>query len=171
MHERLQPAVTALQERFGAQIHEFAGEVNLILTPDQIMDACRALKEEFHFPFLAAETAVDYWPQEEPRFHVVYKLFSLDGENQMIGLRVPLSGNAPHIPTIQGIYREANWREREMFDMFGICFDNHPDLRRILMPADWEGHPLRKDYPLGYEEVRFTFNGSDLEKRKPHPRD
>ena len=71
-------------------------------------------------------------------------------------MRVPLDGNAPSLPTIEGIYPNANWHEREIWDMFGIRFEGHSDLRRILMPADWAGHPLRKDYPLGYEEVQFS---------------
>ena len=87
----------------------------------------------------------------------------------MLCLRVPLDGNVPHIPTIEGVYPGANWHEREVYDLFGIAFDGHSDLRRILMPHDWEGHPLRKDYPVGYEEVQFTFNAAEIATRKPHP--
>ncbi len=68
-------------------------------------------------------------------------------------LRAALDGNAPHLRTLESVYPNANWYEREVWDMFGIRFDGHSDLRRIIMPVDWEGHPLRKDYPLGYEEV------------------
>ena len=89
----------------------------------------------------------------------------------ILSLRVPLDGNAPHIPTIEKIYPGANWSEREIWDMFGIRFDGHSDLRRILMPHDWEGFPQRKDYPLGYEEVQFTFNLDEIDKRKPHPKE
>ena len=107
--------------------------------------------------------------EDKPRFHVVYHVFSFT-QKLTLGLRAPLSGNAPHLPTIVPIYPNANWSEREIWDMFGIRFDGHPDPRRILMPADWEGHPLRKDYPLGYEEVQFTFNVGDVEVRKPRPK-
>jgi NADH-quinone oxidoreductase subunit C len=72
-----------------------------------------------------------------------------------------------HLSTLESIYPGANWYEREVFDLFGIKFDNHSDLRRIIMPADWQGHPLRKDYPLGYEEVQFTFNFDEISLRKP----
>ena len=71
--------------------------------------------------------------------------------------------------TIEKIYPTANWFERELWDMFGIDIEDHSDLRRLLMPHDWEGHPLRKDYPLGYEEPQFTFNYNDIARRKPHP--
>lgn len=170
MDERIQPTVTTLQERFSAGIYEFRGEVDLIVKPEQIVDICRALRDEHGYTFLAEQTAVDYWPQEDPRFTVIYKMFTMD-TNLVIGVRVPLSGNDPHMPTVTGVYPSANWQERELYDMFGITFDNHPDMRRILMPADWVGHPLRKDYPLGYEEVQFTFNVGDIDRRKPHPHD
>jgi NADH-quinone oxidoreductase subunit C len=91
--------------------------------------------------------------------------------NRMIGLRVPLDGNAPTIPSITAIYANANWFERELWDMFGIRFDGHPDLRRLVMPYDWVGHPLRKDYPLGYEEVQFSFNFDEIDVRKPYAKE
>jgi NADH-quinone oxidoreductase subunit C len=84
---------------------------------------------------------------------------------------VPLEGNDPEMPSLIEVYPNANWFERELWDMFGLRFTGHPDLRRILMPFDWEGHPLRKDYPLGYEEVQFTFNYEDIEVRKPRPKE
>jgi NADH-quinone oxidoreductase subunit C len=116
---------------------------------------------------LVEQTAVDYWPQSSPRFHVVYRLRSLKN-NLIIGLRVPLEGELPELPTIEGVYRNANWFEREIWDMFGIKITGHSDMRRILMPHDWIGHPLRKDYPLGYEEVQFTFNYDEIDQRKPY---
>jgi NADH-quinone oxidoreductase subunit C len=166
MDEHLQSAVDALKERFAGQVNEFRGEVNLILAPEQIVDACRVLHDDFSFELLSEETAVDYWPQETPRFHVVYRVRSLL-HNLILGLRVPLNGNTPTIPSIVEVYQNANWFERELWDMFGIHVEGHPDLRRILMPYDWEGHPLRKDYPLGYEEVAFSFNQKEIDDRKP----
>ena len=119
---------------------------------------------------LAALSAVDYWPEEAPRFHVVYQYLSL-AKNIRLEIRVPLASEEIKIDSLSSIYPVANWFERELWDMFGIHVNNHPDLRRILMPADWEGHPLRKDYPLDYEEVQFTFNFEEIESRKPRPKD
>ncbi len=135
-----------------------------------IQAACQALRDEFGFDLLNEETAVDYWPEQSPRFHMVFRVRSLP-HNQMIGLRVPLDGNAPTMPSITGIYANANWFEREIWDMFGIHFDGHPDLRRVVMPYDWVGHPLRKDYPLGYEEVQFSFNFDEIDVRKPYAKE
>jgi len=111
---------------------------------------------------------VDYWPREGPRFHVVYHIRNTS-QNLIICLRVPLSGNFPELDTVEQDYPGANWYEREVFDMFGINFIGHSDLRRIMMPHDWVGHPLRKDYPLGYEEVQFTFNADEITARKLKP--
>ncbi|HEB66144.1 MAG TPA: NADH-quinone oxidoreductase subunit C, partial [Chloroflexi bacterium] len=86
-------------------------------------------------------------------------------------LRVPLDGNDAVLPTLEGVYPNANWYERELWDMFGIHIEGHSDLRRILMPHDWVGHPLRKDYPLGYEEVQFSFNQEEIMVRKAHPQE
>ena len=86
-------------------------------------------------------------------------------------VRVPLDGDEPVMDSVIAVYPVANWHERELWDMFGIRFNNHPDMRRILMPEDWVGHPLRKDYPLDYEEVQFSFNFEEIEQRKPRPQD
>ena len=156
-----------LQDRFGASTYEFRGDTSLILKVEQIVPACQTLRDEFSFELLAEQTAVDYWPELAPRFHVVYRLRSLK-HNLILGLRVPLDGNSPVMPTLTGVYANANWFERELWDMFGIRFEGHPDLRRVVMPEDWVGHPLRKDYPLGYEEVQFTFNFDEIDVRKPY---
>jgi NADH-quinone oxidoreductase subunit C len=170
MNEDIQKITSDLRERFQADIYEFRGEVSLILDAKDIQAACRALKEEYDFELLTEQTAVDYWPELEPRFHVVYRMRSLK-RNAIIGARVPLNGNSPTMPSLTGVYTNANWFERELWDMFGIRFEGHPDLRRVVMPADWVGHPLRKDYPLGYEEVQFTFNFDEIDLRKPYARE
>jgi NADH-quinone oxidoreductase subunit C len=170
MEENLQPAVAALAERFSAQVQEFRGETTLTLAVENVVAACRVLRDEFGFDLLADETAVDYWPQQEPRFHIVYQIRSIQ-KDLLLSLRVPVSALSPCVPTIEGIFPNANWHERELWDMFGIRFEGHSDMRRILMPYDWEGHPLRKDYPLGYEEVAFTFNAEEIDRTKPYAKE
>ncbi len=166
MDNAIQAAVSAMQERFGATPEESRGETTLLIAADQNVEIAAALRDEFKFNMLSDETAVDYWPQESPRFHVVYQLYSLPN-NVSLRLRVPLDGNTPRLRTMESVYPNANWYEREVWDLFGIRFDGHSDLRRILMPYDWAGHPLRKDYPLGYEEQQFTFNFKEIDLRKP----
>ena len=170
MDEKLQSALDFLAERFDAQVADYNVEKYLIIAPENIVEVCKVLRNEFAFDLLSELTAVDYWPEQEPRFHVVYQLYSIPDGNR-IGLRVPVSGTEPAVPTVEGIYPNANWHEREIWDMFGIHIENHSDLRRILMPYEWEGHPLRKDYPLGYEEVQFTFNYDEIDERKPYAKD
>ncbi len=167
MNEHLQSAIQALKERFGAGESALGGDYALVLTPENIVTACQTLRDEFDFDMLSELTAVDYWPQDEPRFNIVYQLHSLS-HNLYLCLRVPIPGKNPGLPTVEGLFPNANWHEREVWDMFGIKFEGHSDLRRILMPYDWEGHPLRKDYPLGYEEVQFSFNFDEIDKRKPY---
>ncbi len=110
---------------------------------------------DLRFAFLAELTAIDVWPRE-PRFEVVYILVSIE-HRARLRLRVTLPGDAAHIATASSIWPGANWLEREVWDMFGIFFDGHPDLRRLLMPDDWEGHPLRKDYPVQIRKKPETF--------------
>ncbi len=164
-------AVSILEAELGEQVSplaEFRGEKVVQVNREGIVAACRQLKEhpELSFDFLASLTAVDDWP-EEPRFAVDYRFYST-AKNHWTGLRVVASGEDAELPTIESVYPAANWHEREVYDMFGIVFTGHSDLRRILMPQDWEGHPLRKDYPLGYEEVQFTFNFDEIDRDKPY---
>jgi NADH-quinone oxidoreductase subunit C len=174
MDGKIQSIGAVFKERFGAELQESHGETSAIIGPEHIVAAARALRDEFGFELLTEETAVDYWPQLEPRtglagarFHIV-TLFRCLGDNLIFGIRVPLNGNAPTMPSLVEVYANANWFERELWDMFGIRFEGHPDLRRLVMPYDWEGHPLRKDYPLGYEEVQFSFNFDEIDLRKPY---
>jgi NADH-quinone oxidoreductase subunit C len=170
MNDYLQSVVSSLTARFGAEVSEFRGQVRLLLEGIHLVEAARALHDEFEFEMLPFITAVDYWPAGDPRFHVIYQLNSYK-HNQQIRLRVPVGGEKPTLPSLIRIYPSANWHERETYDLFGIHFDGHPDLRRIIMPFDWVGHPLRKDYPLGYEEVQFSFNYQEIQDRKKHPKD
>jgi NADH-quinone oxidoreductase subunit C len=121
------------------------GELTLVVAADRITEVARFLKQD-GFVRLSAVTCVDLYPME-PRFEVVYQLHSLS-RSERVRLKCKVSGAAPEIDSVTGIWRCANWYEREVFDMFGIVFRGHPDLTRILMPDDWNGHPLRKDYPV-----------------------
>lgn len=165
MDNKLEPIVKALQEKFGVNYEEFRGEVHIFVKAEQIVDALTLLRDKYEFELLSAMTASDYYPQQSPRFHVIYQLSSL-AKNVTVQLRVPVDGDQPRVPTATRVYEAANWRERELLDMFGIEFEDHPDPRRILMPEGMEGHPLRKDFPLGYEEPQFTFNYEDIDLRK-----
>jgi NADH-quinone oxidoreductase subunit C len=117
----------------------------LEIAPLYVVAVCRFLKEIEGFERLSAVTGVDWWPRA-PRFEVVYFLHSLR-RNERIRLTARVAeGEA--LDSISSVWRGANWYEREVFDLFGVVFENHPNLERILMPADWEGYPLRKDYPI-----------------------
>ncbi len=170
MDKKLESIVQALQENFGGTVEEFRGEVHVFIKAEDIVKALTLLRDKYDFELLSALTAIDYWPQLSPRFHVVYQLTSL-ARRLWFQLRVALDDDQPHVPTATGVYEVANWRERELLDMFGIIPDGHPDPRRILMPQGTEGHPLRKDFPLGYEEVQFTFNIDDIDLRKPYAKE
>jgi NADH-quinone oxidoreductase subunit C len=122
------------------------GELTLEIAPSRIVSVCGFLKYDQKFVRLSTVTAVDRYPAE-PRFEVVYHLHSV-GQKQRVRLKCRLPGADPAIGSVTSVWRGADWYEREVFDLFGIRFLNHPELRRIMMPDDWEGHPLRKDYPI-----------------------
>lgn len=170
MSKSLQDYQQQLARAFETQTSEFAGEVSMIVPAAKILEAAHMIHDEFGFDFLSCVTAVDYWPEENPRFHLVYFFRSLT-QKLTLSLRVPVPGISPSVASIEPVYRNANWQEREVYDMFGIKFEGHSDLRRILMPADWQGHPQRKDYPLGYEEPQYSFNFDEIKARKPAPKE
>ena len=171
MDTKLEPIIQALQEKYGTSLEEFREEVHVFVDPANIVPALTLLRDKYDFELLSAMTASDYWPQQSPRFHVIYQLTSL-ARNLSLQLRVPVDGADPRIPTATGVYEVANWRERELQDMFGIRAEGHPDPRILLLPEDWDGkHPLRKDFPLGYEEVQFTFNFDDINLRKHYAKE
>jgi len=158
-----------LQSRFPDTIGEVTtrlGEATVEVAKDALLDVARFLRDDndMQFALLSDVTAVDYLPQE-PRFAVVYHLLSL-ARRRRLRLRVWVFEAEAELPSVTGIWPGANWYEREVYDMFGISFTGHPDLSRILMPDDWEGHPLRKDYPLGREEIAFTHNQEEVYARK-----
>jgi len=121
-------------------------EWTLEIAPEKIVETCRYLKNVQKYERLSSVTGVDRYP-EEPRFEVVYHLHSVS-RNQRLRLKCRLDGRDAAIDSVTDVWRSANWYERETFDLFGVHFRNHPDLRRIMLPEDWEGHPLRKDYPV-----------------------
>lgn len=170
MDKKLEPIVKDLQEKFSITYEEHRGEVHCFVKAEQIVEALKLLRDEHKFDLLSAQTAVDYYPKMSPRFHVIYQLTSLE-KIAFIQLRVPVNGDNPKVPTAVSVFDTCNWRERELMDMFGIEFENHPDPRRILMPEGTEGHPLRKDFPLGYEEPQFTFNFEEINIRKPYAKE
>ncbi|MGO9611986.1 MAG: NADH-quinone oxidoreductase subunit C [Dissulfurispiraceae bacterium] len=146
-----------LQEKFPEQVNEireFAGQVSVITKKDKILDIVKYLKSDpdLHMDYLRDLCGVDYLGKKPLRFEVVYHFFSIKFRH-LLRIRAEVPEEDPTIDSLVPLYAGANWHERECFDMFGITFNAHPDLRRILLPEDWEGHPLRKDYPLrGYEQ-------------------
>lgn len=129
-----------------------------ILVPaEHLVAACRALHDGPGLEFVAFSdvTAVDFHPRRQPRFDVVYHLVS-PHRRARVRLKVQVDRDQP-VPTVQTVWRGAGWAEREVFDLFGIVFAGHDDLRRLMMPEDWEGHPLRKDYPVQVRKDAETF--------------
>ena len=153
----LHPLIASLQDAVPAAQFESAPSVDLQTTMyvsrDELPAVARALRDrpELAFTFLAEVTAVDVWPRE-PRFELVYILVSI-AHRLRLRLKVRLDGADAHVATVSGVWPAANWLEREVWDLFGIAFDGHPDPRRLLMPEDWEGYPLRKDYPV---QIKMT---------------
>jgi NADH-quinone oxidoreductase subunit C len=169
--EGLLPTLQARLQAFVKDIQVFRGEVTLEIAPESVPAVVRRLRDdpELSFGRLAALTAVDHWPAE-PRFEMVYQLYSFE-HHAYLRLRAFVSGEPAELESLEAVFPSANWHEREVFDLFGIRFRGHSDLRRILMPYDWVGHPLRKDYPLGYEEVQFSFNAREIDQRKPYAKE
>jgi len=143
--------ITALQERVAGAVEQvtfWVGDWSVIVPVDRLPDAALFLRDcpEGQFDYLSDLTAVDWPARGDNRFDVVYCLYSTSKRHR-VRIKARVADGQP-VPSVTGIWTAANWLEREVFDMFGLTFAGHPDLRRILMPADWQGHPQRKDYPL-----------------------
>jgi NADH-quinone oxidoreductase subunit C len=129
----------------------------LYVPADRLVETCLALRDApaLRFNVLVEITAADYYPRD-PRFEVVYHLLSVPNR-QRLRLKVRV-GDGGAVPTVQAVWPGAGWPEREVYDMFGVVFSGHPDLRRLLMPEDWEGHPARKDYPVQIQKAVQTYS-------------
>jgi NADH-quinone oxidoreductase subunit C len=147
-----------LRERDSGSILDtvfFRGQATLVTAPEAIVGTLEALRER-GYRFLASVHGADEYPHE-PRLAVHYQLLDMDALDRVaVKVRVPVA--APNVPSVTPQWPTANHQEREVFDMFGVVFDGHPDLRRILMPEDYEGHPQRRDFPIGGEPILFTHN-------------
>jgi NADH-quinone oxidoreductase subunit C len=154
MTEKLNEYVERLREVNASWIGEVIdahGEVTITVPAESISDVCRTLRDAYGFDMLADLCGGDRGPEEDPRFEVNYHLFSTTSFMRL-RLKVLLTEESATVATVTDVWKTANWHERETFDLVGIRFDGHPDLRRILLPSDFDGHALRKDYPLrGYE--------------------
>jgi NADH-quinone oxidoreductase subunit C len=162
----------AVKEKFPddvLSIEEFRGQVSVLVKKNNIFEICRYLREnpEFSMDHLRDLSGADYLGKKDARFEVVYHLYSL-GHRHMLRLRAQVPEDDCSLRTVSSIWQGAGAHERECYDLFGIVFDGHPDLRRILMPEDWEGHPLRKDYPVKGPDPENEWHGfrEVLEKSK-----
>ena len=159
------PELRLIQENFpGAVVSSrlFRDEKTIIVKKDNIVGICKLLYDsaETNYNYLSDMTAVDrlkFMKDDEARFEIVYNIYSM-GSFKRFRIKAQVSEDDQTIDTVESVWPNANWLEREIYDMFGVTFNNHSDLRRILMSDDWIGHPLRKDYPLGGEEVEFSHN-------------
>ncbi len=148
-----------LRDRF-ADVLTTRGEITVVVRRDELLDALSWLRDEpgVSCGFLSCVTATD-WPGKEPRFWVSYELRSMTLKYR-VRVKVGLPESDPHVPSVTPMFPTANWQERETYDFYGIVFDGHPDLTRIMLPEDWEGHPLRKDEELG--GVPTWFHGTTV---------
>ncbi len=153
------PRVQKLKSQFGEAIgdaSEFIGQLSVYVDGARIVEICEFLRTDGETPFdyLSDLTCVHYPDRWETPFEIVYNLFSIPA-NERVRLKVR-TNEATGVDSVTGVWPSANWLEREVFDLFGIRFHGHPDLRRLLLPSDWEGYPLRKDYPLEFIENAWT---------------
>jgi NADH-quinone oxidoreductase subunit C len=156
-------ACDALEEAY-PQFHEAIekvvvdrGELTLHIAPARIAEVCQVLRDDagLRFELCSSVSAVDYLDDPESRrLHTIYQLTSMT-YRRVIRLETAVTAEDPHLPSVTSVYPTADWQEREAYDMFGVIYDGHPGLTRILMPDDWDGHPQRKDYPLGGVSVEY----------------
>lgn len=149
----------------------FRGEQTIVIQAAKLKPICELLRDDpaLQYNFLSDICADDLLP-EFPRFAVNYHLYSIS-KNHRLRLRVPIEDPDEGPQTIAAVWPIATWLEMEVWDLMGIKFQGNGSLRRLFLPEDWQGHPLRKDYPLGYEEVQFSFNYEEIDAKKPYAKD
>jgi NADH-quinone oxidoreductase subunit C len=157
--EQAERAVEALQKQFPDiffEVRRFRDEVTVYVPRERIVEVATFCKtaDGMNYNYLSDLTGND-WPDRDPRFEVIYTLYSMV-HFTYLRLKVRVPEDDTKCPSVTGVWRTANWHEREVHDMFGVTFEGHPDLRRILLPQDWDGHPLRQDYEVNWEEPEFT---------------
>lgn len=159
------PLLDELQKRFPGAVVEaviFRNMPSLTVTKEALVALCRFLREEEGgaYTLLTDETAVDY-PKREKRFDIVYHLYSFK-RNDRLRLKLVV-GESETVPSVVGVWRTANWLEREVYDMFGVVYDGHPDLKRLLLPDGWTGHPLRKDHDILRQDAAWVKSNLGIE--------
>jgi NADH-quinone oxidoreductase subunit C len=151
------------QKQFGAGIPEAwtdRKQAILVVAREQLLEVSKYCRDAEKFDYLADLTAVD-WPKRERRFDLILNLYSFP-KNERLRLKIYIGENEP-VATVSGIWPAANWLEREVYDMFGIIFEGHPDLRRILLPEEWQGFPLRKDYDILKQDTAWVKENLGIE--------
>ena len=149
LSDTLQKTIDALTDNFSDEVidvYQSSGDTFVRIEADSLLDVCNFLKEKEHFTYLADIAGTDRYTSED-RFEVIYNLLSLKNKDRFF-VKVWCSEENPVLDSVSSVWPAANWNEREVFDMFGVRFNNHPDLRRIFLPEDFEYFPLRKEFPL-----------------------
>lgn len=158
MAERAVEKLTAQFAELGVEleVHRFRDEVTIYIPRESVVAVATFLRDdpELRYDYLSDLTGND-WPERNPRFEVIYHLYSMEHFSRL-RLKVRVPEDDCTCPSVIGVWGTANWHEREVFDLFGVVFEGHPDLRRILLPVEWEGHPLRQTEGIGWEEPEFT---------------
>lgn len=166
----LQKVEAAFPEQI-LEVVDFRNERTLVVEPGSLRDICQLLRDDADLQFnLLEDIVADDMLPEFPRFYVNYHLYSIP-HNHHIRLRTPVEDPDEGPETLAPVWRIATWLEMEVWDLMGVRFKGNDSLRRLFLPEDWQGHPLRKDYPLGYEEVQFSFNWKAIDEKKPYARE
>ena len=155
--------VKRYKEKFGADILESwidRKQAILVVAARSLVEICIYSRDDEKFDWLSDFTAVD-WPKREKRFDIVLNMYSME-KNERLRLKVHAAENE-RVPSVQGVWATANWMEREVYDMFGVVFEGHPELKRILMPDEWQGHPLRKDYDILTQDTAWVRENLGIE--------
>lgn len=171
MHELVVEKINGAFPDAIEEVYDFRGERTVVIEKKRFLNVMRLLRDDEDMVFNMLEDIVaDDYLDDYPRFYVGYHLYSIPNKAR-IRVRVPVEDPDEGPATLDRLWLCASWLEMEVWDLMGIRFDGNKHLRRLFLPEDWVGHPLRKDYPLGYEEVQFSFNWEEIDAKKPYAKD